>query len=647
MTITISASGITLDGPLVAGEKVAVSVSGLALSAEDKPTLALLARFPDALLASVELAEDAQTPGTWTGELDTATKQTALFFATARADERRDAALELVSGRVSLSRLTVPMANSALCPKPDGSPFASPVYVPVPGPPGQGGDPYDQAPLMDGDASAGTEDEYARGDHRHPTDTTRQAAIEDLAAIRSGAAAGATAVQPSALSAYRTASAQDAIDGAQNTAIAAKYTKPATGIPASDLAAGVIPTALPNPQPLHVGATDYDGSTEKWTPTADTNGGYGIVTLESATNSTHADGYAATPLAVKTVADSVSGKADSTSLAPAFSASSTYAVGDYVTHEGLLYKCTTAVSTAGAWNAANWTAVAVTDEMGRSLVHVAPETSQTSLGYWTVETDGLLYEDGEILFAAVHAAPPSNGGALYLNANDDGNHRVYYWDPTSGLINPPKSAWKFADIVPFMFKKKLDGTNDCWLVSGVGKIASDSTPAMNGTGTAGTSTAFARGDHVHPTDTSRAPLASPAFTGTPTAPTAAAGTNTTQIATTAFVQTEARYALTAKTPTVSGTAATVACEDRAINDLTIATGITSLTITPPAAVTGRARDFFCRVTLTDASLPTVTLSGGTIDIGASEVAGMTQGVNLLMFTEIASGHWLASRRSAP
>ncbi len=33
-----------------------------------------------------------------------------------------------------------------------------------------------------------------------------------------------------------------------------------------------------------------------------------------------------------------------------------------------------------------------------------------------------------------------------------------------------------------------------------------------------------------------APKASPAFTGTPTAPTAASGTNTTQLATTAFVQ---------------------------------------------------------------------------------------------------------------
>jgi len=43
----------------------------------------------------------------------------------------------------------------------------------------------------------------------------------------------------------------------------------------------------------------------------------------------------------------------------------------------------------------------------------------------------------------------------------------------------------------------------------------------------------------------KAPLASPALTGTPTAPTAAAGTNTTQIATTAFVT----AAITAAVPT--------------------------------------------------------------------------------------------------
>jgi len=49
----------------------------------------------------------------------------------------------------------------------------------------------------------------------------------------------------------------------------------------------------------------------------------------------------------------------------------------------------------------------------------------------------------------------------------------------------------------------------------------------------------------------KAPLAGPVFTGIPTAPTASAGTNTTQIATTAFVQTKANLA----SPTFTGTPA--------------------------------------------------------------------------------------------
>jgi hypothetical protein len=59
---------------------------------------------------------------------------------------------------------------------------------------------------------------------------------------------------------------------------------------------------------------------------------------------------------------------------------------------------------------------------------------------------------------------------------------------------------------------------------------------MDGTAAVGTSLLFSRQDHVHPSDTSRAPINSPGLTGTPTAPTAAVGTNTTQIATTAFVR---------------------------------------------------------------------------------------------------------------
>ena len=40
--------------------------------------------------------------------------------------------------------------------------------------------------------------------------------------------------------------------------------------------------------------------------------------------------------------------------APDFSASSTYAVGDYVTHETKIYRCTTAISTAAEWDSSKW-----------------------------------------------------------------------------------------------------------------------------------------------------------------------------------------------------------------------------------------------------------------------------------------------------
>lgn len=56
--------------------------------------------------------------------------------------------------------------------------------------------------------------------------------------------------------------------------------------------------------------------------------------------------------------------------------------------------------------------------------------------------------------------------------------------------------------------------------------AGTGTPVMDGSATVGTSLLFARQDHVHATDTACAPIASPTFTGTVTAPTLD-GTNAT------------------------------------------------------------------------------------------------------------------------
>ena len=51
-------------------------------------------------------------------------------------------------------------------------------------------------------------------------------------------------------------------------------------------------------------------------------------------------------------------------IADTYDITATYAVGDFVIYGGMLYKCTTAVTTAGAFNINNWTQTVVTDELG-------------------------------------------------------------------------------------------------------------------------------------------------------------------------------------------------------------------------------------------------------------------------------------------
>lgn len=59
------------------------------------------------------------------------------------------------------------------------------------------------------------------------------------------------------------------------------------------------------------------------------------------------------------------------SMASAYSASSTYAVGDIVLHDGQLYECNTAISTAEAWDSTHWTAATV----GEKIADLEDETN--------------------------------------------------------------------------------------------------------------------------------------------------------------------------------------------------------------------------------------------------------------------------------
>ena len=53
-------------------------------------------------------------------------------------------------------------------------------------------------------------------------------------------------------------------------------------------------------------------------------------------------------------------------LADEYDSTSTYDLGDYVIYAGVLYKCTTAISTAEDWDSTHWTSCLVTDEMATS-----------------------------------------------------------------------------------------------------------------------------------------------------------------------------------------------------------------------------------------------------------------------------------------
>ncbi len=104
---------------------------------------------------------------------------------------------------------------------------------------------------------------------------------------------------------------------------------------------------------------------------------------------------------------------------------------------------------------------------------------------------------------------------------------------------------------------------------------------------------------------SKADLASPAFTGTPTAPTAIATTNTTQVATTAFVQTVVNTAIDAVDSSATQT----------LTNKTIALGSNT--------VTGTLAEF--NTAVTDANLASLagseTLTNKTIALGSNTISG--------------------------
>ena len=127
-------------------------------------------------------------------------------------------------------------------------------------------------------------------------------------------------------------------------------------------------------------------------------------------------------------------------------------------------------------------------------------------------------------------------------------------EPRSGELTTTNYGWTKPNVADSddawggMLNADLDGIDST--VHGI-QISvpgpSVTTPVMDGTATVGTATTYAHADHVHPTNTTRAPVASPTFTGTVTIP---AGASIAGYATTASVP-----VASTTTPVINGTAA--------------------------------------------------------------------------------------------
>lgn len=163
-------------------------------------------------------------------------------------------------------------------------------------------------------------------------------------------------------------------------------------------------------------------------------------------------------------------------------------------------------------------------------------------------------------------APPGVGGASDVGVSTDyarEDHTHAGATPGHGHPYSPTGHTHVAGDLPSTLATDTEVTSAVSAHAGTAghEALSSTTPAALGTAAVGTGTTTARADHVHAMPTAanvgaaavshthaqsdvtsltadlalKAPIASPVFTGTPAAPTVAADTNTTQLATTAFV----------------------------------------------------------------------------------------------------------------
>lgn len=109
-------------------------------------------------------------------------------------------------------------------------------------------------------------------------------------------------------------------------------------------------------------------------------------------------------------------------ITDAYSTSSTYAVGDYCIYGNTLYKCTTAIATAEAWNSGHWTAVTVAEELDSIADEVDNKLNKTIKVTNSTANLNDYTEDGTYFFdqnVTITNAPSGVNGWLEVKVGED------------------------------------------------------------------------------------------------------------------------------------------------------------------------------------------------------------------------------------
>lgn len=140
-------------------------------------------------------------------------------------------------------------------------------------------------------------------------------------------------------------------------------------------------------------------------------------------------------------------------LAPTYSTSGTYAVGDYVYYSGNLYRCTTAITTAESWTSGHWTQVALAPEVSdlKSDFEQSIEYPENTAFASRIQNDTqyVSFDDCKLgLIKYTSLVPYNNTKFISSSGSDSYAFRNPYYGFTFGLDNVNTEAYRLKGGMP-------------------------------------------------------------------------------------------------------------------------------------------------------------------------------------------------------